>query len=683
VIAYLDTSALLRLVLREEGALDDLLSERPAPETYHELVGSLAPGPGQVRHATMGPSAVLLILLASAALPQEPPTFSTRVELVRIDVVVLDRDGRPVTGLTAADFEVTDEGRDREIVSFEPVVVHPPPEATPGEEAIAARVSEPILPVLEENRYFLIYFDDVHVHAKNTEFVRAHLTRFLSSETRDGDWVTIMSPLAGLRFTARTGFERRQLSRVVESLKGQLVRDPFAEGSSDWWAMNVAEYGSPGEEAQRGGRTRFSDFKPSDSLLSQEIYAIAKRRIRRSLSGLVDAIRSLSDFRGRKSVVFYSEGFIKSPSLPDYERVIDLARRAHVAIYYVDPRGVVRETSPAVLDTESGGTSYVALATGGRVRATNDLSEPLREAALESSAYYLLGFPPAPGDPGERKLTVRVRRPGLEVRAPDHFLAGGPARGSREPPPAVQAVARVADSADVRFRVGTLFLGPAHEGKLNTTVAIEMDGGGEEPRSVEVLVEARPARSGLAVRDSATVTLPAGRPHPVATRELQLDPGLWQARVVVQDPRTRKLGSVLHTFEVPEADGLRVSSPVLTDEVESSRGTTRPRLRVGRRFEAGRDLYCQYQVFGATPDPASRQPRVRAGYVVTRGDRVVVAGAPRPIDPTARGDLLPVFGLRTSGWEPGVYRLTLGIFDDVSHEEREIDEPFVLVAAGG
>jgi len=49
------------------------------------------------------------------------------VELVRIDVVVLDHDGRPVTGLTAADFEIREGGRPHEIASFEPIVVRAAP----------------------------------------------------------------------------------------------------------------------------------------------------------------------------------------------------------------------------------------------------------------------------------------------------------------------------------------------------------------------------------------------------------------------------------------------------------------------------------------------------------------------------------------------------------------------------
>ena len=75
-------------------------------------------------------SSVALVALALSALPssgapQQPPTpvFAAGVDLVRLDVVVLDEDGRPVTGLSRDDFVVEEEGRPQAIGSFEAVVV--------------------------------------------------------------------------------------------------------------------------------------------------------------------------------------------------------------------------------------------------------------------------------------------------------------------------------------------------------------------------------------------------------------------------------------------------------------------------------------------------------------------------------------------------------------------------------
>ena len=128
-----------------------------------------------------------------------------------------------------------------------------------------------------------------------------------------------------------------------------------------------------------------------------------------------------------------------------------------------------------LLDTEAGGSSYVAEATGGRVSMSNDLTTPLREAAVEASAYYLLGFQPSSGEPGERKMKVRVHRDGVQVRAPERYIVGDPAAPAKPVAPVIQAVGRVSDATDLTLRAGALFLGLAQNNGLTTTIAVELD----------------------------------------------------------------------------------------------------------------------------------------------------------------------------------------------------------------
>src|ERR671913_1679168 len=53
--------------------------------------------------------------------PAQPPTFRAAVDAVQLDVSVLDKDRRPVRGLTAADFTVLENGKPRPIVAFSAV----------------------------------------------------------------------------------------------------------------------------------------------------------------------------------------------------------------------------------------------------------------------------------------------------------------------------------------------------------------------------------------------------------------------------------------------------------------------------------------------------------------------------------------------------------------------------------
>jgi hypothetical protein len=66
---------------------------------------------------------IAALVLGTTALAQEPPRFPAATEIVRIDAVVVDKAGRPVTGLTADDFTVEENGKPRPSASFEPIDV--------------------------------------------------------------------------------------------------------------------------------------------------------------------------------------------------------------------------------------------------------------------------------------------------------------------------------------------------------------------------------------------------------------------------------------------------------------------------------------------------------------------------------------------------------------------------------
>src|SRR5262245_15491343 len=74
----------------------------------------------QARSAGCG--VVVLVMLAHGAGPAAQTTFSSRVEAVRVDVLVTDR-GHPLTDLTAASFEVLDNGVPQQVdfASFEQI----------------------------------------------------------------------------------------------------------------------------------------------------------------------------------------------------------------------------------------------------------------------------------------------------------------------------------------------------------------------------------------------------------------------------------------------------------------------------------------------------------------------------------------------------------------------------------
>lgn len=61
----------------------------------------------------------------------QTPSFHSGIDVVRLDVSVLDKDRRPIRGLTPADFVITVDGTPQPIVGFDEVVLPPrePPTA--------------------------------------------------------------------------------------------------------------------------------------------------------------------------------------------------------------------------------------------------------------------------------------------------------------------------------------------------------------------------------------------------------------------------------------------------------------------------------------------------------------------------------------------------------------------------
>jgi len=108
------------------------------------------------------PLTALLLFCAAALAAQTPPAvFRSGVDVVQMDVTVLDKDRKPVRGLTAADFTVSEDGKPRSIVTFTPYDL-PPPAAPAADAASWTRDVTPDVAtnaVSQEGRLVVILFD--------------------------------------------------------------------------------------------------------------------------------------------------------------------------------------------------------------------------------------------------------------------------------------------------------------------------------------------------------------------------------------------------------------------------------------------------------------------------------------------------------------------------------------------
>ena len=677
------------------------------------------------------------VLALPAWLAAQQPEFPSTVEVVRVDAVVLDRDGRPVEGLRAADFELLENGRPQAITSFDAVVVH-------GRSPEPVEVPKAAQPRPSDGALFAIFYDDLHLTPASTAPARDAIRRFLAEAVRPGDRVTIVAPDQGVWWSARLDEGRSDLFAMVDRLRGSRT---FGNSEMDYQAMLVhqrgdegfldrytpeavkarataeAEQGQQAAERQRqtaagGGRIQspptaiggphHPDLRgmenPVRVALATGDYEDALRRNREALGALRELTSALALVPGRKSLVVVAEGIIDDPEVAELAQVLDAARAANAVLYFLDLRGLMgsgytAETNerPSLTVANLGrqgaaiGTERLAEETGGRTLASNDLAAGLRRVAAEAHSYYLLGYePPERSRPGERKLTVRVRRPGLTVRTRPAWRAEAsvPFPGASAPrtaagdlplpadgPDALDLLARSgADLADVPLALSSYVFDETAPGRARVVVAADLDlppaKGGTEVAFRMLVV---PLAEGTGLQHDGTEALePSPEPpwtggfgtHAPLARTFELAPGRYQARLAVEVAGRARRGAGTLTFDVPPLAGLRLSSLILTDRLgERLDRAPRPIVRGLKAFWPSATLYCQFEVYGASGPSGA----VEAGYTVRGPDgKLLRSVAPTRIQPTPDGRLLRLVGFPLGGFSRGVYSLTVDVRDETS-----------------
>ena len=137
---------------------------------------------------------------------------------------------------------------------------------------------------------------------------------------------------------------------------------------------------------------------------------------------------------------------------------------------------------------------------------------------------------------------------------------------------------------------------------------------------------------------------------------------------MVVDANSGRAGSVSHDFDMPPLEGLRISTPVLSDRLREGTG---PELIARRTFAPAGVLHCRFEVYGAAKDPATGHPAVKAGFAVRRADGTLLAaaGATR-IAPGPDGILARTVGFRLDAAPEGPYEMMVVVEDELNGRHR-------------
>lgn len=573
---------------------------------------------------------VLAVLFAClqflGAAQQKPPVFRSEVAVVSLDISVLDRDRRPIRGLTADDFTILVDGVAQPIVAFSPVVV--PPTVAPGAPWMRDVAPDVRTNHVSDPRLFVIIMDDATTPA-NPYMVRTgkEIARAVVDRMGPGDFGAVL-------FTMNRG-QSQEVTADRASLYAAI--DRFGFGFAGRFRIGGPDLTRPGYSVGLGAE-------------------FSKRTIG-------DAVALLRDHpQGRNILIIVSDVG------PDVPKMLSEMGRTVIepfevdaigrgvgrlpTIYYFSHRGL---EAPGLVAGHFGSgqklrtnpLETLADTSGGRASIfTNAPADDVPVVFEENSAYYLVGYQPTyPIDDGRsRRLQVEVDRPGARV-FPDGQLIGSPKarRNPRAAPsPLFQAMADLLPQSEIPLRVSVApFAIPRTRRGATAAVAVTLGlrlPAPAEPlaESVEVLAKVL-ATGGKEVTSSsqeATIQLmPAtGDSDYELLSRLELKPGRYQLRYSVHAESLGKTGSVYVDVVVPDFTSMPVafSGMVVSTEPAAKAGPADALAGIvpvipttERTFSGGQHV----QVFVRVYQGGRRPPRgVEMEAVLTdaRGEATVI-----------------------------------------------------------
>jgi VWFA-related protein len=522
------------------------------------------------------------------------PVFRAGINFVRVDVIVTDKQGNPVSDLKQTDFEVVEDGKPQTVETFRLIKVD-----TSAPEymtrTIRSREDEELAASDESARIFVFFLDDYNVRLGNSMATRKPVADFIRTQLSPNDLVAVMYPLTPLDAVVLTR-NHEAVVRVIEKFEGRKFR----------------------YEPRNDIEQRYVD-QPTEVV----------ERIRRqvSLSALKGLSVKLGALReGRKAIILLSEGYtaMLPPQMRDaqagftglgnpnannplagennlneerartmaefdlaseLQSVFDAANRTNTAIYAVDPRGLstgefdIQDNVGPRLSQDALRSTMATLQTlaentdGRAIVNRNDLAKGMEQIVRDSSAYYLVGYnsTQAPQDGKFHAIKVRVKRPGVQVRARKGYWALSAEETARAsappkpgPPPAVsKAIASIPPSSGGRRFVRTWFgTEPGEEGLTKVTFVWEPIPAApgvkrEEARQVS-LVAASPAGEEYFNGPVGDVTSAKG-----ASVTFGVKPGKLRLRLAVEGSSPVALDSEDREVTVPDLTSadVRVATP--------------------------------------------------------------------------------------------------------------------------
>lgn len=366
--------------------------------------------------------------------------------VVRIDIEVTGRDGKPIKGLRPDQFVITDDGKDQKISSFsyadieaveqagaedlKPLVV---PVDNPAPVA-GSNATDTIADQIRNRRMIVMFFDLTSM--ETDDLIRAHdaAVKFLKQQMKPPDLVaavTFGSNLSVLaNFTNNRAILEKAVAQLIPGVSSGIANPLYAAAQNGEY--DVQQYTG---DAYTADETEFNVFNTDQKLVAIE--------------GLANVLASIP---GRKALVEFTGGITQTgeENRAELQAATDAANRADISIYSIDARGMYT-TPPGgdVTTAAASGTSMFSGAsvfhqtdqredsrdtlatlstdTGGRAFFDlGDLSDAFPKIQQENGGYYLVGYDlpaDAKRDGRWHAVRVKVKVAGAHVRYRNGYYA--------------------------------------------------------------------------------------------------------------------------------------------------------------------------------------------------------------------------------------------------------------------
>ena len=405
---------------------------------------------------------------------EQRPIFRGAANFVRVDVFAT-KNGVPVDDLKAEDFEIAEDGDPQKIETFELVKIQTGGDPISRVEPRTVRESREMA-ADPRARVFVLFLDTYHVGQGSAVNVRRPLINMLNRLAGPEDLIALMTPdmaASDITFTRRTDRLADLIDRAgFWGQRNELIKkDPIDQMYEQCYPPETGSGRSTSVIAEEMIQRR-REKATLDALEELVFYLGGLREERKGILLVSEGWllfrpnRSLAEMGGtpqRPGIYVGPDGRITKSDPRNYagvdtsrcdqdrmalagidnsRRYLDILRvanRSNASFYPIEPRGLVVFDSdigpnpppPINVDFDMLRQRHETLKTaaldtdGIAVMDSNDINAGLQRVVTDMSSYYLLGYSStnAKADGRYRTIRVRVKRPGIDVRARKGYQA--------------------------------------------------------------------------------------------------------------------------------------------------------------------------------------------------------------------------------------------------------------------